>query len=163
MYSKVIQLYACVCIFSFLYSFVLLFITGYWIYFSVLHNKTLLYIHSVYNNLHLLTPVSHSTPSFPHLTSPLTTEGLFSSVRCFLFHRFMPIYVPHTLLRAPYVRQASSYHRAVHKCSSYAKNTFPSPISFCNSSKLSSNITSVALQLGKIFLFKVLFNRHTNT
>ena len=60
----------------FLYSFPLWFITGYWIYFPVLHSRTLLFIHSIYKSLHLLIPASQS---FPPLLLPLfSTTSLFS-------------------------------------------------------------------------------------
>ena len=75
-------------IYSFLYYwyFPLWFIIGYWIYFSVLYSRTLLFIHSMYNHLHLLTPTSDSTPSLT--PSPLATTSLFSmSVSLFLFQR----------------------------------------------------------------------------
>lgn len=42
--------------------FPLLFITGYWIQFPVLYNRTLFFIHSICNNLHLLVPNSQSIP-----------------------------------------------------------------------------------------------------
>ena len=63
-------------IYSFSYSFLLWFVTGYWIQFSVLYSRTLLFIHSIYNSLPLLIPNSHSFPPLP--TSPLATTSLFS-------------------------------------------------------------------------------------
>ena len=51
--------YACSC------SFPLWLITGYWIEFSVLDGRTLLFIHPVYTSLHLLIPNSQSTPPCP--------------------------------------------------------------------------------------------------
>ena len=45
-------------------SFPLWFITGYQIYFPVLYRRTLLFIHSIYNSLHLL--IQTPDPSFPH-------------------------------------------------------------------------------------------------
>ena len=45
------QLY--IYIHSFLYSFPLWFITGYWIQFRMLYSRTLLFIHSIYNSLPL--------------------------------------------------------------------------------------------------------------
>ena len=54
---------------SFLYSFPLWFITGYWIYFPVLYSRTLLFIHPIYNSLQLLTANSHYIP--PPLRLPL--------------------------------------------------------------------------------------------
>ena len=48
--------------------------------------RTLLFIHSICNSLHLLTPVSHSIP--PPKPSLLASTSLFSmSVILFLFHR----------------------------------------------------------------------------
>ena len=38
-------------------------ITGYWIWFPVLYGRTLLFIHSIYNSLHLLVLNSQSTPT----------------------------------------------------------------------------------------------------
>ena len=52
-------------IYTFSYSFPLSFVTGYWILFPVLYSKTLLFIHSIYNSLHLLTPNSQFIPSPP--------------------------------------------------------------------------------------------------
>jgi len=48
------------------FSYPLWFITGYWIYFPVLYSRTLLFIHSIYNSLYLLTPKSHSFHPPPH-------------------------------------------------------------------------------------------------
>ena len=45
-----------------LYYFLLWFIIKYLIYFSILKCRTLLFIHSIYKSLHLLTPTSHSVP-----------------------------------------------------------------------------------------------------
>ena len=50
---------------SFSYSFPLWFITGYGILFPVLCSRTLLFIRSIYNTLHLLIPNSQCHPS-PH-------------------------------------------------------------------------------------------------
>ena len=47
---------------SFLYSFPLRFITGYWIQFPELYNRTLLFMHSINTSLYQLTPNSHSIP-----------------------------------------------------------------------------------------------------
>ena len=49
------------------YSFPLWLITGYWTEFPVLYNKSLLFIHSIYNSLYLLIPKSYS---FPPLWQP---------------------------------------------------------------------------------------------
>ena len=63
------------------------FIIGYCIQLNkVLYSRPLLFIHSIYKSLHLLTPTSHSillpTPSF------LATTNLFSiSMILFLFHK----------------------------------------------------------------------------
>ena len=59
----------------FLHSFPLWFIVGYWISFPVLYSRTLLFICSMYNSLHLLTPTSHSIS--PPTLSPLATTSLF--------------------------------------------------------------------------------------
>ena len=61
--------------YTFLYSFPLLFITGYWIEFPVLYSRTLLLIHSIYNSLHLLIPKSQYSPLQPSF--PLSTTSLF--------------------------------------------------------------------------------------
>ena len=57
----------------FSYSFLLWFITGYWILFPVLHSRTL-FIHSIYNNLCLLIPNSQSIPTHPQLPLPLVSH-----------------------------------------------------------------------------------------
>ena len=59
-------------IYSFPHSFPLCFVTGYWIQFPVLYNRTLLFIHSLYHSLHLLIADSQ----FIHLLppSPLATQ-----------------------------------------------------------------------------------------
>ena len=67
--------------------------TFFFIFFSIMvyHRilnivRTLLFIHSTYNSLHLLIPNSQSIPPPP--LSPLATTSLFSmSVSLFLFHR----------------------------------------------------------------------------
>ena len=59
LYSKVIQLY--MHIYCYPYSFSLWLITGYWILFPVLYSRTL-FIHPIYNSLHLLIPNSLSFP-----------------------------------------------------------------------------------------------------
>ena len=52
----------------------------------MLHSRTLLFMHSIYKSLNLLTPTSHSVP--PPTPSPLATTSLFSlSLILFLFHR----------------------------------------------------------------------------
>ena len=66
LYSKVIQLHIYI---LFPCSFPLWFIIEYWIYFSVLNSRTLLFIHVRYNSLHLLIPNSQY---FPH---PSQSEG----------------------------------------------------------------------------------------
>ena len=66
--SQVIQFYLYIdfffCIF-FHYAFII----GYWIWSPVLCNRTLLFIHFIYNGLHLLIPNSQSTAFLP-LPSP---------------------------------------------------------------------------------------------
>ena len=52
------------------YSFPLWFITGYWLS-PVSHSRTVLFIHPMYNGLHLLNSLS----SLPHLPSPLPTTS----------------------------------------------------------------------------------------
>ena len=56
--------------------FSLLFIIGYWVEFLVLYSRTLLFIHSIYSSLCLLTPNFQSIPPPPH--SPLATTSLQS-------------------------------------------------------------------------------------
>ena len=46
--------YICLYIYSCSYSFPLRFITGYWIYFSMLYSRTLLFIHPIYNSWHCI-------------------------------------------------------------------------------------------------------------
>ena len=68
------------------YYFPLWFIIGYRIQLSVLHSRTLLFTHSIYKSLQLLTPISHSC-SHP-TPSSLTTNSLFTmSMILSLFHR----------------------------------------------------------------------------
>ena len=55
-------IYIYIYIYSFSYSFPLWFITGYWIWFPVLYSGTLLFIHALYNSLHLLIPNSQFIP-----------------------------------------------------------------------------------------------------
>ena len=51
--------YICVCVYTYIHFFLPLWlIKGYWIYFPVLYSRILLWIHSVYNSLHLLLPNS---------------------------------------------------------------------------------------------------------
>ena len=69
-YSTVIHIY------NFFYSFSLWFLTEYWIQFPVLYSRTLLFIQSRYNSLHLLTPNFQSI--HPQLPFPLATTSLFS-------------------------------------------------------------------------------------
>ena len=61
----------------FLYPFPLWFLIGYWVQFPVLYSRTLLFIHPIYNSLHLPAPNSWSIPFLPaspfwqrHLCSP---------------------------------------------------------------------------------------------
>ena len=49
----------------FLYPFPLWFLTGYWIQFPVLYSRTWLFIHPIYNSLHLQAPNSRSIPFLP--------------------------------------------------------------------------------------------------
>ena len=69
----------------FLCSFLLLFITGYWISFPVLYSRTSLFTHLIYNGLHLLIPNSHTiSPQPPCL---LAATSLFSHLLvCFCFY-----------------------------------------------------------------------------
>ena len=62
----------CICIFSFIYSFPIWFITGYLVYFLRLSSRSLLFIHSIHYSLHLLTPNSQSIPP----PAPLTLSCL---------------------------------------------------------------------------------------
>ena len=56
----------------------------------MLYSRTLLFIHSAYNSLHLLTPAFLSI--LPPMPSPLTTTSLFStSMILFLFHQFSSV------------------------------------------------------------------------
>ena len=65
----------------FSYSFPLWFITGYWIQFALLSSRTL-FIHSMYNSLHLLIPNSHSITLFP--PAPSTSFPSFLQSLCLL-------------------------------------------------------------------------------
>ena len=49
---------------------------GYWMWFSVLYSRSLLFIHSTHYSIHLLTPISYSSP--PPTLSRLSSTGLFS-------------------------------------------------------------------------------------
>ena len=72
-------------------SLPLWFSTGHWIEVSVLYSGTLLFIHSVYNSWHLLTPNSQSIP--PLTPSHLATTSLFFMfVSLFLFHGYVDLY-----------------------------------------------------------------------
>ena len=71
---------------SVIYSSMLWFITGYWLYFPVLYSRTLLFIHSMYNSLCLLTPNSHSIPP-PPPTPPPAVGNHKSVLFVCLFHR----------------------------------------------------------------------------
>ena len=88
LYSKVIQLYThiyiCVYTPSFLYSFPLQFITGYWIAFPVLFSRTLVFIHPGCNSLHLLIP---DPPSLLPPPSPL------ADMVAYLFSFFLSIFL----------------------------------------------------------------------
>ena len=56
----------------------------------MLYSRTLLFIHSAYNSLHLLTPAFLSI--LPPMPSPLTTTSLFcTSMILFLFHQFSSV------------------------------------------------------------------------
>ena len=63
------------CMHSFLHYFLLCFIIKCWIYFPVLSRRTLLFIHSVCNTLHLLIPNSQFFP--PSLPRVLTLFFFF--------------------------------------------------------------------------------------
>ena len=87
LYSKVIQLYIYIYTHSFSYSFPLWFITGYWIYFpTVFYSRTLLFMRSICNSLHLLTPDSHS------ISRPARQPQVCSL--CLLSHRFLHMLFP---------------------------------------------------------------------
>ena len=77
----------------FLYSFPLWFIPADWIYFPVLYNRTLLFIHSKCNHLHQLTPNSQWIPLPPPTLA--TTRLLSISVSLLLFCR--QVYLCHIL------------------------------------------------------------------
>ena len=110
LYSKMTQLYTY--IHSFLYSFPLWLITGYWIQFPVLCSRTLLFIHPIYNGLHLPTPNSqtvilpcHSQPWQPQVSSLCLSLFLFCRQvylchildfysSCFMFESFFSPFLP---------------------------------------------------------------------
>ena len=72
----------------FFFNIPLWFIIGYSLWFSVLHSRTLLFIHSIHESLHLRTPASHSVS--PPVPLPLATTRLFYMfVNLFLFHRYL--------------------------------------------------------------------------
>ena len=74
-------------IYSFSHSFLLWFVMKYWIEFPVVCIRTLLFIHPIYNRLHLLVQNSQPFPPLPLIC--LGTTSLFSgSVPMFLFHRY---------------------------------------------------------------------------
>ena len=57
----------CVCVYLYILLFFSLMVyLGIWIGFPVLYRRTSLFIHPIYNNLHLVIPNSHSAPP-PHL------------------------------------------------------------------------------------------------
>ena len=70
--------------FLFIHSLPLWFIIGYWLQFSALCSRTLLFIHSLYKSVHPLTPTSHSRPQPTPLL--LATISLFSE-SMILLHR----------------------------------------------------------------------------
>ena len=76
-------IYACIyiCIHCFSYYFPLWFITGYWIWFPVLHSRTLLFIRPMYNSSHLLILNSQSIAP----TSPPPWQPQVCSV-CLMSH-----------------------------------------------------------------------------
>ena len=74
--------------FFFSYSFLLWFIMGYWIQFPVLYSRGL-FIHPIYNSLHLLIPNSQTQPSIDgvhylfHQNIHSTRAGLISAIVSF--------------------------------------------------------------------------------
>ena len=73
---------------SFRYSFLLRFITGYWLYLPVQYSRTLLFIHPVLDSLCLWIPNSWSFHL--HLSSlSVTANPFFMSVSLFLFYRYV--------------------------------------------------------------------------
>ena len=78
------HMYVYIYIFLFVFFSIIVHL-GYWMYFHVLYSRTL-FIHPVYNSLHLLIPNSQSIPPSP--LPVLATTSLFSmSVTLFLFCR----------------------------------------------------------------------------
>jgi len=75
-------------LFFFFYSFLLWFITGYWIQFPVLYSRGL-FIHPIYNSLHLLIPNSQAQPSIDgvhylfHQNIHSSRAGLISAIFSF--------------------------------------------------------------------------------
>ena len=70
--------------FFFKYSFLLWLIAGYWIWFPVLYTRTLLFIQSLHNSFHLLTPNSYSI-SLPVLSPAWQPQVCSLSVSlCFI-------------------------------------------------------------------------------
>ena len=65
-------------IYNFSQSFPLWFVSEYWIEFSVLYSRTLLFAQSIYNSLHLLILVSQSVPP----PSPLPWQPQVCSLIC---------------------------------------------------------------------------------
>ena len=84
--SKVTQLY--IYIHSFSYSFPCWFITGYWIWFPVLYSRTLLFIHPIYNSLHLLIPISVRSSHWNYQSNHSATK------RGLCFYKPNSIYCP---------------------------------------------------------------------
>ena len=95
-----IYIHTHICIPFLNYSFPLCFIIGYCIWVSLLYSKTLLFIHSIYKSLYLLTPTSHSIP--PLTLSPLATTSLFSMSMTLFF-----------LKRMAFPASWESWHRAL--------------------------------------------------
>ena len=59
------------------YSFPLWFVTRCWIEFPLVYSRILLFIHSVYNSLHLFIPNSPSIPSSsPHLATKVCSKSV---------------------------------------------------------------------------------------
>ena len=77
-------MFICVHTHSFSYSFPLWFITGCWIWFSVPYSRTL-FIHSVWNHLHLLT--TNSPSILPHPSPSWRPQACSLCLNLFLFCR----------------------------------------------------------------------------
>ena len=88
-----ISIYIYIYIYSFSYYFPLWFIIGYWIEFTVLYSRTLLFVHPVCNNLYLLIPKPQDFPP----ASP--TLGNHTSVPSVCFYRFICVIflIPHII------------------------------------------------------------------